>query len=82
MAIELGSLLWLWVRRISCTFTYGRSPSARFFCLHVLVLMFFKVIKTNLAESALGNVSVLIFDANFVDYTISAGGDGKMDEKT
>lgn len=44
--------------------------------------MFFKVIKTNLAESVLGNVSVLIFDANFVDYTISAGGDGKMDEKT
>lgn len=35
----------------------------------------------NLAESVLGNVSVLIFDVNFVDYTISAGGDGKMDEK-
>lgn len=44
--------------------------------------IFFRLTKANLAESVLGNVPILIFDINFVDYIVSALGDGMMDEKT
>lgn len=51
-------------------------------CSAVSLFIFFRLTKANLAESVLGNVPILIFDVNFVDYILLAGGDGKMDEKT
>lgn len=51
-------------------------------CSGISLFIFFKLTEANLAKSVLGNVSVLIFNVNFVDYIVSAGGDGKMDEKT
>lgn len=51
-------------------------------CSGISLFIFFTITKTNLAESASGNVSVPIFDVNLVDYIISAGGGGEMDEKT
>lgn len=46
-----------------------------------IYLCFFKITKTKLTETILGNVSV-IFDVNIVDYIILAGRDWKIDDKT
>lgn len=51
-------------------------------CSAVSLFIFFRLTKANFAESVLENVPILIFDVNFVDYILIAGGDGKMDEKT